>query len=76
MNNLERMKQSIISQINNMDAEGFRKFSELLQGNYPPENIIDLSEIFSCDDCKEKYGECSEEFECPDRFVKYAMSDR
>lgn len=77
MNNLEKMKQDVISQIEKMDAKTFEKFTELLKGNYNTSTkVIDLSGIFQCKDCRKKYGDCPDlEDKCSERFEQYAMID-
>ena len=77
MNNLEKMKQDIISQIRKMDVEEFEKLMNILV-EYEEANkiILDVSNLFTCDCCRKKYGKClSETDECSVRFEKYAMSN-
>ena len=76
MNNLQRMKQNIIHQIESMDAEKFYEFVYCLPcERNNPDCIIDLTEIFRCFDCEEKYGVCDEGKECIERFVKYCSEE-
>ena len=73
MNNLERMKQDVISQINAMDIYQFERLTDMLK----EEEIFDLSNIFQCKDCRRIYGDCSEieERVCTKRFKQYALTD-
>lgn len=77
MNNLEKMKADVISQINAMDIHQFECFIEMLRGEVLEEEIFDLSNIFQCKDCRKIYGDCSENEEgvCAKRFKIYALTD-
>ena len=57
MTNLDKMKQNIISQITLMDAETFLDFINVLQGQYIEDKIVDFSEIFRCQECKQLFGQ-------------------
>ena len=75
MTNLDKMKQNIISQITSMDAETFLDFINVLQGQYIEDQIVDFSEIFRCQECKQLFGQCpnaATDKLCIDRFKKYA----
>lgn len=75
MTNLDKMKQSIITQITEMDAETFLNFIDLFQEQYTKNKIIDCSEMFLCSDCKKLFGQCTDEATdqlCIERFEKYA----
>ena len=75
MTNLDKMKQNIISQITSMDAETFLDFINVLQGQYIEDEIVDFSEIFRCQECKQLFGQCpnaATDKLCIDRFKKYA----
>lgn len=76
MNNLEKMKQDVISQIEKMDVKEFEKLMDILMECYEAnEKILDVSNLFTCEHCRDKYGKCSSEMnECSSRFEKYAMS--
>ena len=74
MNNLEKMKQDIISQIEKMGVKEFEKLMDILV-ECNDEEIFDISRMFTCDFCRKKYGKCTEEKdECSGRFEKYANS--
>lgn len=75
MTNLDKMKQNIISQITLMDVETFLDFINVLQGQYIEDKIVDFSEIFRCQECKQLFGQCpnaATDKLCIDRFKKYA----
>ena len=77
MTNLENMKSVITKQINNMNAGEFEQFVEILKGNYPGEGLqsISLKEMFDCDTCRSKYGNCHDGDEtdvCSKRFAQFA----
>lgn len=75
MTNLDKMKQNIISHITSMDAETFLDFINVLQGQYIEDKIVDFSEIFMCQECKQLFGQCpnvATDKLCIDRFKKYA----
>ena len=75
-NNLKKMKENIISQIQAMDVEKFEKLVDLFQ-DYDEYDLIDVSELFVCNKCREKYGECDDIISktCSERFKKYALSN-
>lgn len=81
MTNLERMKENIIYQIQDMKIEEFEKFLDLISGDYAvkkSEIPFDLSKLFLCSDCWEKYGDCNNvegEDVCSKRFAKYAKEE-
>ena len=76
MTNLEKMKENLINQINELDASEFEKLIEILRGDYSITGCpVDLSEMFSCDECRETYGDCSEGKDCcSERFILHAES--
>lgn len=58
-----------------MDAETFLDFINVLQGQYIEDKIVDFSEIFRCQECKQLFGQCPNadtDKLCIDRFKKYA----
>lgn len=77
MTQLERMKKYVINQIEIMTPREFLKFTDMISGDFEVEKIINLSELFTCTDCKEKYGECYIEDtgleECYQRYEKYCI---
>ena len=76
MTYLEKMKENLITQIKALDASEFEKLINVLQGDYPVNGCpVDLSEMFSCDECRETCGDCSEGKDCcSKRFILYAES--
>ena len=77
MTNLENMKSIIKKQIDNMNAGEFEQFVEILKGNYPGEGLksISLKEMFDCDACRAKYGNCHDSDEadvCSKRFEQFS----
>jgi len=79
MNNLDKMKQSICTQIQEMDAIAFYEFITEFEestdhGDCP---VISVSEILTCQKCKELYGSCNNDFtdECKNRFKKYCEQE-
>lgn len=78
MNNLEKMKQDIISQIEKMNVKEFERLMDILvECDEANEKILDVSNLFTCDYCRKTYGKCSNESdECSSRFKKYAMCDK
>ena len=74
--NLEKMKENLINQINELDASEFEKLIEILRGDYSITGCpLNLSEMFSCDECRETYGNCPEEKDdCSKRFIMHAES--
>lgn len=80
MKNIDRMKQNIIRQIENMTVEQFEDFTDMLTGDYNFENSpVDMSDIFRCNICKVMYGKCPEDTYdnqiCADRFRDYALKE-
>lgn len=71
MTYLEKMKENLITQIKALDASEFEKLIGVLQGDYPVTGCPgDLSKMFSCDECRETYGNCPEEKDdCSKRFI-------
>lgn len=71
MTYLEKMKENLITQIKALDASEFEKLIGVLQGDYPVTGCpVDLSKMFSCDECRETYGNCPEEKDdCSKRFI-------
>ena len=50
MTNLEKMKENLINQINELDASEFEKLIEILRGDYSITGCpLNLSEMFSCE---------------------------
>lgn len=76
MTYLEKMKKNLINQIKELNASEFEKLIEILWGDYPITGCpLNLSEMFSCDECRETYGNCPEEKDdCSKRFILYAES--
>lgn len=74
--NLEKMKENLIKQIKVLNASEFEKLIDVFQGDYPVNGCpVDLSKMFSCDECRETYGDCPEEKDdCSKRFILYAES--
>lgn len=75
MNNLEKMKQNIISQIQAMDIAKFEQLIDLID-----DDIFDMSELFTCEKCRKRYGSCTPNGDCSvevcsERFERYACSD-
>lgn len=79
MTQLERMKEYVITQIENMPPKDFMRFSEALGGNYEIENVIETKGLFTCKDCKDKFGTCLIEKngtkECYDKYAKYCSEE-
>ena len=79
MNNLDKMKQSICDQIQEMDAVTFyefiSEFEELME--HGDCSIILLSEVLTCEKCKELYGSCNNEPDdkCTNRFKRYCEQE-
>lgn len=80
MNNLEKMKEELVKRIQDMDCNEFEGLKdELLES----EVIIDSERfLFTCDKCREKYGECKSEYkdnisaeDCLERFERYCMEE-
>jgi len=78
MKNIDRMKQNIIKQIENMSVEEFEKLTSVFDGTTDmPNGLIDTSVLFDCNKCQKTYS-CSGDgdFEqCSNRFREYAMSE-
>ena len=77
MTNLDVMKKTLVDQIMGMDAIEFHYLLEIFSGNYSDEGIdsIDTSDMFECDACRRKYGDCEEDDRpnlCDIRFAEYA----
>lgn len=79
MTNFEKMKQMLISRIEQMSVTQFENLCLILNGardNYDFDEPIDVTGLFSCVDCEEKYGSncgVSENPEiCSERFAKFA----
>lgn len=73
MTNLEKMKNSIIEQIKEMNEQQFEQFIFQLQDIAI--SPLDISDIKFCDICKKQYDSCPEDTSlslCKERFVKYA----
>lgn len=77
MNNLEKMKAQLIAEIENMDCSEFEVLSDELVES---EANINKDFLFSCNRCREKYGDCKTDHEndfspefCSERFEKYCM---
>ena len=79
MNNLEKMKSQIIKKIEQMDCDEFGMFTDELA-----ESVIDfdVDSLFTCEKCREKYGECNsgDEYDCnidicSKRFEKHCMEE-
>lgn len=68
MTNLDRMKASLISQIENMNAEEFEKIADALVET----GMQDESFRFSCKKCESRYGEECTVAVCSKRFKEYA----
>ena len=84
MNNLEKMKSQIIKKIEQMDVKEFEIFTYMLEDMLEESNIkFDKSVLFTCDQCREKYGNCNSDGNeddyrteiCSERFQKYCMID-
>ena len=76
MTYLEKMKENLSNQIKELNASEFEKLIDVLQGDYPITGCpLNLSEMFSCDECRETYGDCPEEKDdCSKRFIMHAES--
>lgn len=79
MENIDKMKQDIIAQIESMSVEKFEKFANVLNGSTDIEDgLIDTSALFDCEKCQKIYG-CSEKDdnynECSEKFKMYALSE-
>ena len=68
MINLNRMKASLISQIENMNAEEFEKIADALVET----GMQDESFRFSCKKCESRYGGGCTAEDCSKRFKEYA----
>lgn len=52
MKNIDKMKQNIVKQIENMSVEKFEKFASVLDGSTNmPKRLIDTSVLFDCVKC-------------------------
>lgn len=77
MNNLEKMKQSLCEQIQNMDVEQFYDFTCKLEelDDHPAEkSLLSMTNVLTCVRCREVYGNCdelSEEDKCIGRFKNH-----
>ena len=63
MNNLERMKNSFISSIENMTERQFYNFLFLFEEDYHDPDFeerygIDMSDMFMCENCKKEQHGC------------------
>lgn len=79
MKNIDRMKQNIIRQIEDMTVEQYKRLNNILCEKYDfnPESV-NKTIIFTCQDCKKLYGKCIESKrteECDERFVRYMKSE-
>lgn len=80
MNNLEKMKEELVKRIQNMDCNEFEILVyELLESEV---NIDSENFLFTCEKCREKYGECKSEYkdnisaeDCSERFEKYCVEE-
>lgn len=80
MKNIDKMKRNIIEQIENMTVEQFEDFTDMLTGDYNFEKSpIDTTDIFMCNNCRERYGKCPEDTYdnqiCAERFKDYALKE-
>lgn len=79
MNNLERMKKEVISQIEKMDVNQFEQLVEFVVGNYDElDESVDYSVVLTCNRCKQEYGGCPESASielCEKRFRDYALRE-
>lgn len=74
MNNLERMKKEVISQIEKMDVSQFEELVVFVIENY----IFEYSVVLTCSRCQQEYGRCPESATvelCEERFRDYASRE-
>lgn len=79
MKNIDKMKQNIVKQIENMSVEEFEKFASVLDGSTDmPKGLIDTSVLFDCVKCQKTYscsGEDDDFEQCSNRFREYALRE-
>lgn len=71
------MKKTLVNQIMGMDAIEFHNLLEIFSGDYSVDGTssIDTSDMFECDACRKKYGDCEKDDRpnlCDIRFAEYA----
>lgn len=80
MKNIDRMKLALIEQINGMTADEYYDFISVPeeQNDFKP-GFISEKAIFSCKECREKFGNCKEYDDksevCLERYRKYALME-
>lgn len=77
MKNIDKMKQCLISHIQNMTIEEFYNFITTIEEDYDLNpDFMDRNALFLCDDCQSAFGRCLKDrdthIECLDCFRKYA----
>ena len=75
MNNLDKLKNALIENIKNMNPEKFYELMNILEeSNKEIPGLITENALFSCRQCRQKYGECEQENNtkiCFNRFKMY-----
>lgn len=80
MTNLDKMKQSLIVQIEQMDVETFDNFANILQYNLTEKDskLLSCEGLFKCEDCSRVFGDCgtSQSMDiCVKRFKEYTLRE-
>lgn len=76
MNNGLVMRMEMNLQILKMDDRQLFQLHNLIEEYAPDNDIIDISQFFPCDKCREKYGECDEETrDCESRFLEFCEEE-
>lgn len=82
MKKIDEMKMAIINQIKNMDTETFLELQDtLIDFRAELEPTLDLSFVFTCNQCRKLYGDCKEDDEsgepeeCIKRFAEYGQRE-
>lgn len=76
MNNADRMRAELSDQILKLTLEQLYKLINTAEELEPDDNVIELGNMLTCDKCREKYGECSEETrDCESRFLRFCEEE-
>lgn len=76
MNNADRMRAELSAQMLKLTLEQLYKLINTAEELEPDDNVIDLGNLFTCEKCREKYGECGEEArDCENRFLRFCEEE-
>lgn len=76
MNNADRMRAELSAQMLKLTLEQLYKLINTAEELEPDDNVIDLGNLFTCEKCREKYGECGEDTrDCESRFLEFCEEE-